>query len=265
MTVRPILAQSTHQMDQTNEDEPGYDLASLTLLAHGPPLYLLTTFYAIRPSTLLLSLGIDMLCTYVPFRLFRPLLPMHTADAPKGAVSNRSIINDWEVSIYNSVLAAGIYGVVVYGSFITWLPVHLVTHFNGIRDISAAHEATLPILMASFIPMGIAAKSFLFTPATGAARNLNDIKASAFNPETATLAETIGYNLWGYSKRTRILIKRTATLATVCFLNTWLQVAATIEGAEVLGAIGWASVWATAAILTGTTFWWVGHVDGVSN
>jgi hypothetical protein len=206
-----------------------------------------------------------MLCTYIPFRLFRPLLPTHTAEAPKGAVSNRSIINDWEVSVYNSLLAAGIYGLVVYGSFVTWLPVHLVTRFNGIRDISAAHEASLPILMASFIPIGIAAKSFLFTPATGAARNLNDIKAVAFNPETATLWDTIWYNVWGYSKRTRIMIKRTATLATFCFLNTWLQVAATVEGAEVLGAIGWASVWATAAILTGTVFWWVGHVDGVAN
>jgi len=190
---------------------------------------------------------------------------MHTAEAPKGAVSNRSIINDWEVSVYNSLLAAGIYGLVVYGSFVTWLPVYLVTHFNGIRDISATHEASLPLLMASFIPIGIAAKSFLFTPATGAARNLNDIKTVAFNPQTATLWETIWYNVWGYSKRTRIMIKRTATLAIFCFLNTWLQVAATVEGAELLGAIGWASVWATAAILTGTVFWWVGHVDGVSN
>ena len=190
---------------------------------------------------------------------------MHTAEAPKGAVSNRSIINDWEVALYNSLLAAGVYGLVVYGSFKTWLPVHLVTNFNGLRDISAAHEANLSILMASFIPVGIAAKSFLFTTATGAARNLEDIKATAFNPETATLMETIWYNLWGYSKRTRIMIKRTATLATVCFLNTWLQVAATIEGVEVFGAIGWASVWATAAILTGMSFWWVGHVDGVSN
>ena len=206
-----------------------------------------------------------MLATYIPFRLFRPLIPQHTAEAPKGAVANRSIINDWEVSVYNSLLAAGIYGVVVYSSFATWLPVHLVLHFDGLRDISAAHEASVPLLLASFIPIGIAAKSFLFTPATGATRNLDDIKATVFNPETATLAETIKYNLWGYSKRTRVMITRTATLAAVSFLNTFLQAGVTVEGADVYGAAGWASIWATAAALTGTMFWWVGDVDGVSN
>jgi hypothetical protein len=228
-------------------------------------LYLLTTFYDIRPTTLLTSLAIDMAATYIPFRLFRPVLPVHATEAPKGAVSNRSIINDVEVGLYNSLLAAGIYGLVVYSSFGTWLPVYLVTHFDGLRDISAAHEANLAILMFSFIPVGVAARSFLFTPATGAARNLHDIRAKAFNPETATLWETVQYNLWGYSKRTRIMIKRTATLATVCFLNTWLQLAVTIEGTDSLGSAGWASAWATAALLTGSIFWWVGHVDGVSN
>ena len=212
-----------------------------------------------------MSLGIDMLVTYLPFRFFRPLLPTHTTEPPKGAVSNRSVINDWEVSVYNSLLAAGIYGLVVYGSFATWLPVYLVTHFDGLRDISGAHDARLPFLIASFVPVGIAAKSFLFTPATGAKSDLGDIKAKSFNPETATLAETVEYNVWGYSKRTRTMITRTGTLAAVTFLNTWLQGAVTLEGAESAGPAGWAAIWASGAILTGTAFWWVGHVDGISN
>lgn len=214
---------------------------------------------------MLTNLAIETLATYIPFRLLRPLSPAHNPEAPKGAVSNRSVINDWEVSVYNSFLAAGIYGLTVYGSFGTWLPVYLVTHFDGLRDISAAHNARLPFLIASFIPIGIAAKSFLFTPATGAKRDLGDIKRTAFNPETATLVETVEYNVWGYSKRTRTMIQRTATLATVVFLTSWLKVAQTVEGAESSGAAGWAGVWATAAMLTGTAFWWVGHVDGVSN
>ncbi|MCJ1315627.1 hypothetical protein MMC15_000947 [Xylographa vitiligo] len=246
-------------------DFDSYDLVSLTILTHGPPLYLLTTFYGIRPTTLLTKLALDMAAIYVPFRIFRPLKATHAVEAPKGTVSNRSVINDWEVSVYNSLLAAGIYGLTVYSSFMTWLPMHLVIHFEGLRDISGAHEARLPFLIASFIPVGIAAKSFLFTPATGAKRDLGDIRQLAFNPETATLMETVEYNLWGYSKRTRVMIARTATLAALTFMNTWYQVALTVEGAESVGAAGWAGVWATAAVLTGTVFWWVGHVDGVSN
>lgn len=243
----------------------GYDLASLTLLSHMPPLYLLTAFYGIRPTTALSSLAIDMAATYIPFRLLRPVLATHASDAPKGTVSNRSIINDLPVQLYTTVLAAGVYAVVVFTSFLSWLPVHLVTHFDGIRDISAAHNSQLPTLILFLLPVGIAAKSFLFTPATGAKPDLGDMVQMAFNPETASLGETIRYNVWGYSKRTRTMIKRSATLAALCFVNTTLQVAATIAGAEAVGAAGWAGVWSTAALLTGATFWWVGHVDGVSN
>ena len=230
-----------------------------------PPLYLLTTFYGIRRTTLFASLFIDVLTTYVPFSLLRPLSPTHDAEAPKAAVSNRSVINDIPIRLYTTILAAGIYGVVVYGSFSTWLPVHLVIYFDGIRDISGAHSAALPFLIMSFLPVGYAAREFLFTPATGAKRDLEDIKNLSFNPVTATLSETVQYNVWGHSKRTRTLIKRTATLVAVSGLNTWVQIYFTIEGTEGYGAAGWAGVWATAAALTGVLFWWVGDVDGISN
>ncbi|MCJ1255372.1 hypothetical protein MMC24_003188 [Lignoscripta atroalba] len=241
------------------------DLASLTLLTHMPPLYLLTTFYGIRPTSMLASLLIDTLTTYIPFRLLRPISPIHNVSAPKGAVSNRSIINDLPVRVYTTVLAASIYAVTVYASFATWLPVHLVVHFEGLRDISAAHSAALPFLICSFLPVGYAAREFLFSPATGAKKDLGDIRNEAFNPETATLSETVRYNAWGFSKRTRTMIKRTATLVTVTALNTWLQTYVTIEGSESYGAAGWSGVWALAAALAGTVFWWVADVEGVSN
>ncbi len=189
----------------------------------------------------------------------------HSLHAPKGSVANRSIINDIPVRALTTLLAAGIYGVLVYGSYSTWLPVHLVVYFDGLRDISTAHTAALPFLIASFIPVGYAAREFLFAPATGARLNLGDIRARAFNPATATLGETVMYNLWGYSKRTRELIKRTATLVAVSGFNTWLQTFVTVEGVESYGAAGWAAVWAGAAALTGLMYAWVGDVEGVTN
>lgn len=210
-------------------------------------------------------LTIDALTAYIPFSFLRGVSATHQTEAPKGAVSNRSIINDLSIRIYTSLLAAGIYGVVVFGSFSTWLPVHLIVNFDGIRDISAAHSAALPFLILSFLPLGVAARTFLFTTATGAKPDAHDRKVASFNPETATLGETVKYNLWGYSKRSRTLIKRTATLVSLTAFHTWLQTYAAIEGTESYGAAGWSGIWAVAGTATGVAFWWVGDVEGVSN
>ena len=222
-------------------------------------------FYDIQASTAITCLIIDTVATFVPFYLLRISSSVHSIQTPKGVAANRSVINDFGIQISTSLLAASIYGVVVLGSFGTWLPVYLVTHFDGIRDISALYEANFPLVAGGFIPVGFAAKVFLFTPATAAKPDAHDKSTAAFNPETATLYETIMYNLWGYSKRTRTMIKRTATLVTVSGLHTWLQTYASVEGAEGFGAAGWSSVWAVAAMLTGVAFWWVADVDGVSN
>ncbi|KAI9809500.1 MAG: hypothetical protein M1827_006806 [Pycnora praestabilis] len=197
---------------------------------------------------------------YLPFRFLRPLSPTHNATAPKSAVANHSIINDLPVRIYTTLLAASIYSVVVYASYYTWLPVYLVVHFDGMRNISAAHSAAVPALLASFVPIGYAAREFIFTPSTGARMDRGDAIASAFNPATATLGETVWHNVWGYPKRTKVIIERTATLVVVSGLNTWLQTYVTIEGAEGSGAAGWSGVWAAAGALTGAVLWWVGDV-----
>ena len=214
---------------------------------------------------MIMNLTIDVVTTYLPFQLLREVSPTHATEAPKGLVSNRSVINDFSVRLYTTLLAAGIYGVIVFGSFGTWLPVYLVTHFDGIRDISAAHSAALPFLIMSFLPIGYAAREFLFTAATGARPDAYDKELARFNPATATLNETIMYNLLGYSKRTRTLVKRTATVAITGGLHTWLETYITIEGVEGLGAAGWSIVWAIAAALTGAAYWWVADVEGISN
>ncbi|KAI9824144.1 MAG: hypothetical protein M1826_007458 [Phylliscum demangeonii] len=238
----------------------GIDLASLTLLSHLPPLYLLTSFYQVRPITAVISLAIDILATYVPFRLLRPLLPAHKAATTRARVPNRSIITDLPVRVVTTLLAAAIYSVTVFASYRTWLPVHLVTHFDGLRDISAAHSPVLPWLFASFLPVGYAAHEFLFTPFTGSSSDPKDRVVPAFNPVTATLGETLRYNLWGYSRRSKFIITRTLTLMAVTGLHTWLHTFITLDGAESAGAVGWSSVWVLAVAVTGFAFGWVGDV-----
>lgn len=232
----------------------------MTLLSHLPPLFLLSTFYAIRPTTVVASLAIDIVTTYLPFRLLRPLLPAHKPASTKAPVPNRFVINDLPVRLVTTVLAAAIYGTVIYGSYKSWLPVHLVTYFDGLKDISAAHSVALPLLIASLLPVGYAAHEFLFTPFAATTAEYEDEEPVVFDPATATLAETLQYNFWGYSRASKFLITRAITLMVVTGFNTWLHTFVTIEGAENLGAIGWSSVWVLAAAATSFAFWWVGGI-----
>jgi len=223
------------------------------------------SFYAVRPSTFLACITIDVLSSFLPFYLLKVSSSIHSLKTPSGVAANTSVINDSYVQITTSLLAACIYGVVVLGSYSSWLPTYIVTHFDGVRDISKLHNSNFPLLAASFIPLGFAAKVFLFTPATAAKPDKYDKQIAKFNAEDATLAQTVVYNVWGYSKRTRALIQRTATLVAVSTLHTSLQTYVTVEGSEGYGGVGWSSVWALAATLTGVAYWWVGDVEGIDN
>lgn len=247
------------------DDQLGWDIACLTVLTHMPYLYLLTTFYGVRPTTMWLGICIDVLSTYLPFALLRDSSPIHRLEASKGQVANRSILNDLPIKLYTSILAAAVYGLVVFGSFRGWLPEFLIVHFEGLRDLSGAHEAALPFLIVGFTVSGYAAQSFLFVPALGAKPDVHDMHLAKFDPATATLGQTVWYNVWGYSKRSRTLIKRTAILAFASAMQTGLRTYITVEGVELAGAAGWAAMWAASAILVGGAFWWVGDAEGVSN
>ena len=237
----------------------------MTFLSHAPYHYFLTSFYQLRPSTAIGCLTIDILAAWLPFYFLKVSSSIHSVKTPRGVAANRSVINDYGVQIATSLLAAGIYGVVVLTSYSSWLPTYLVTHFDGIVDITALHNKNFAWLVGSFLPLGFAAKVFLFTPATASKPDRHDKEVAKFDPESATLGETVWYNIWGYSHRTRSLIKRTMTLVVVGGLHTSQQTYITIKGAEGYGAIGWSSVWALAATLTGAAFWWVGDVQGIDS
>ncbi|KAL2074779.1 hypothetical protein VTL71DRAFT_8558 [Oculimacula yallundae] len=243
-------------------DYDGYDLVSLTLLSHGPPLYLLGNFYEIKTSTIIFSLIIDSLTTYIPFRLLRPLSLAHSASTSKYslAVRNKDIITSNSIQVYTTILAGSIYAVTLFTSYTTFLPVYLVTYFDGIRSVAAAHTNSILTIFPTTLLLGLAAKSFIFTPTIAAPPTAEDILNAAFNPETATLAETFWFNLWGYSSRKKVMIKRTATLMFVTGVNTFVQTFITIEGVEAIGAAVYSGVWVTAALITGVTLGLVGDV-----
>jgi hypothetical protein len=146
--------------------------------------------------------------------------------------------------------------VTLFSAYTIYLPVYFVTYFTNIHTIAAAHNASLITLFPISLVLGLGAKSFIFTPATAVPS-----RGIIFNPETATLAETLWYNVWGgYSPRTKVVITRTVTLMLVSGVNTFVQTFVTTEGVEVLGALGYSAVWVVAGGATGVALGVVGAV-----
>lgn len=217
------------------------------------------------PLAAVTSLAVDSIGVYVPLRLLRPVSPAHALHAPTGTIANRAVVEDIITQASLSALAAGIHALVLSISYWTYLPTALVKGFDGLYDISAVHNSQFIQLLAYFIPIGLASKIFLFTPATAVRPDSTDSQMAAFDPVSATLKETVLYNIWGYSKRARTLIKRTAILASLQSASTFATSMYTVAGTERGGAFGWSSVWATSTILTGFAYWWVAYVDEVKN
>jgi hypothetical protein len=210
-------------------------------------MYLLATFYNIRPTTVLSSLLIDSITTYVPFRLLRPLSPAHAASSRHGSVPNKEIVTDFSVQTYTTLLAAGIYSVTLYGAYASYLPVYLVTYFENIPSIAAAHAASPITLFPMTLVLGLAARSFIFTPAAAA----SSTKVAPLDTEGASLSETFWYNVWGYSNRTKVVVQRTTALMLVSGVNTFVQTFVTLEGVEAPGAAAYSGAWVLASGLTG--------------
>jgi hypothetical protein len=225
----------------------------------------LSSYYYVHPQTAIICLFIDMVSTYVPFKLLRPTSPTHKSNAPRGTISNRAIVYDAPTQILVSALSSGGFAL-VYAAFCwTRLPVWLVVNFDGIPTVEPAHQAQYILLVAAFIPIGFATQTFLFTPSIGARPDKADTKRMGFDPATATLGETILFNAWGYSVRERVLIERTLVLAVAIMANSVVEVYGLVLGTTLLGAVAWSSIWTIGAIVSGGLLFWVGSVDEVKN
>ncbi|KAJ0286496.1 hypothetical protein CBS470a_005882 [Colletotrichum nupharicola] len=207
------------------------------------------------PATAISALGIEMLSTFVPFQLLRPLSGAH---AGAKNVANRELLSDVSITIFTTVLAAATYSATLFVSYKTYLPTALVMYFKGLPTLEPAYGsnfvATLPVTLA----FGIAAKTYIFTPFVATGKTTEDGKLEEFDPATATLGETLAWNLWGYTTRAKVVIFRTTVAMILTGVNTYLQTFMTVNGVESYGAALYAGAWVAAAFLTGVGLGFVG-------
>jgi hypothetical protein len=228
-----------------------------------PHSLLLSLFYSIRPTTILFTTIANMISITAPFVLMRRVSPTHaTRSAPRGTVRNRSILNDPWTTIATSLLATAIFAVLLELSFATFLPVHLITHFSGVRDLTVTHlgAAGLPSLLVALVPAGYAAREFLFVSSTGVPPSPGEY---TFEPTTSDLRQHVYHNVWGwYSSRQKELISRTILLSVMTVGESVIQTLGTIKGVEFSGATLYAAMWGAGIVVVGAVFNWVGGPSG---
>ncbi|KAG5301472.1 hypothetical protein I7I48_01491 [Histoplasma ohiense] len=281
------------------------DAASFIYLTHLPTYVLLYSFYGIRPTTLMTVAFITLLSTAIPFFVFRgpsrihqmhPFMGFQCCDGhttltvisstktTKDDIKLRhpTILADCPTTVYTTLVASGIYTLILYSSVVTWLPTYLVTYYDGLPDIRIAHAGAKSFisLLATLLPAGYALRDFLFVSSVGAERlDEQRIEDSAVSftgpgkeareqgdeaPSGELLVMSVYRKYWlELPAKTRSLLSRTIELAVMIMFNTVVQVVGTINGAEVEGAVGWGSIWTLATCVTGVMFGWVEAADGL--
>ncbi|KAL2134809.1 hypothetical protein VTI74DRAFT_10793 [Chaetomium olivicolor] len=243
-------------------DYDGYDLAALALLSHGPAVFLISVYYGIRPLTAGAYLGVDVVSVFLPFLLLRRLSGAHSA-AP--GVPNRDIVADRGIQVLTSLQSALIYSVVLFLGSRYLLPTSLVLYFEGIPTIKPAADAAFlgfdsPITQVFSLLFGLAARTFIFTPLVTTPRTSEDQKNAEFDPVNATFGQTVAWNLWGYTTRTKVSLVRTAVAMLFTAVGTYLDTTLAIKGVEPYGATVYASLWVIAALVTGLSLRYTGSI-----
>lgn len=205
-----------------------------------------------------------MISVALPFYLLRGATRYPT----RSANPNQAIARDGTVLVITCALGTVVYGLTFFLSYYANLGVFLIRHFDSIPSLDKAHDQNFVGMLHMFLLSGVAATYFLFRPAVAEPSRpaLTEPKAvedkPAFNPERATLLDTVSYNLGlygvGWSRRAEVFAWRTLILALGTLANTLVRVYSTVEGTDVVGSLGYGGLWAAAGTMVGFAFAWLG-------
>lgn len=190
----------------------------------------------------------------MPFYFLRPLSAVHRHAA---SLPNRELV-DLPLQLLTTALSTGIYTVTLVLSLRFVLPRILVLYFSGLPTVEPAYTASYATVLPVTLLFGAAASTFIFAPFATTGKAKEDDKISQFDPAAASLGQTVWWNFWGYTAKTKVVIRRTAITTLVTGVNTYLACSKTINGVDPAGASAYAAVWVFAALCTGVGLGMVG-------
>ncbi|KAG6033978.1 hypothetical protein E4U41_006731 [Claviceps citrina] len=232
-----------------------FEAASMNVLAHGPVVFLLSAFYGLSSASAISALAIDVLSIAVPFYL---VLPLSRTDGSASRQYNREIL-DVPMQILTTLLSTGIYTVTLVLSLRFLLPRILAVYFSGLPTLEPAYSASYTDVLPVTLLFGLAASTFIFAPFATTERVKDDAAIDQFDPVNASLGQTVQWNFWGYTAKTKVVVRRTVAAAVVTGVGTFLACTHGMYGIEPAGAAGYASVWVASALLAGVALGFVGR------
>ena len=170
---------------------------------------------------------------------------------------NRELISG-PLQLYTSALSAGIYTVVLVLALRFVLPRVFVVYFSGLVTLEPAYEASYAAVLPTTLLFGLAASTFIFPAFATTGKAKEDDKIAAFDPVEASLGQTVWWNVWGFTAKTKVVIRRTVIAVLVSTIKTYLSCTLTVYGIDGFGAFWYASVWAFAALCSGIGLGFVG-------
>ncbi|OAA38904.1 hypothetical protein NOR_06557 [Metarhizium rileyi] len=229
------------------------EAGAVNILAHGPAFYLLVAFYNLAPTTAFFSLFVDALSIALPFQLVRPLSSTNELSAK----TNRDVL-DVSTQLLTMVLSTGIYTVTLVLALRFFMPQILVLYFNGLPSLEPAYSASYTHVLPATVLFGLAASTFIFVPFARTGKAKEDFNIEQFDPVSASLGQTVWWNLWGYTAKAKVGIRRTTAAVILTGVSTYFACTRTMDGIESSGAIAYAGVWATATLFAGVALGLVG-------
>ncbi|KAF1972017.1 hypothetical protein BU23DRAFT_469597 [Bimuria novae-zelandiae CBS 107.79] len=235
-----------------------FDIGALTAVINIPFAFLLTTYFNVSHLYAFVHVAIEVVAIAVPTFLLRPIADVNN---PAVRIRNRYLLDSFQVWASNTALAVGVYATVIYAALQTnWLTLFLINHFD-LPSVELAHDLYVPTLAGKLLIAGYATRAFLLNPSIGAQADTGaSTPVEDFKPATATLPQTLKHNVWFFSKRTRLLIQRTVVLSVFLLAHTVRQ-GTTLQGSEIIGSAGYASVWIVAANICAWWFAWTGDAE----
>lgn len=233
-------------------------------------MYLLNAFYLVPATPLFLELLSHVAAAFFAFSIFRrPALYKPASDS---AVIDRTMRGDLTFQLTSTAFSTALYALPILGSIYTWLPVHLAVHWDGLKSLEGAHDATVLSVFRHLIGMGWCTMYLLmdYVPTNPSASA--ETTPAHFDPQTATLLETINYNIdnllfWRQAKPAgKALMKHTVFLAVCLAIDAAFQSCATIEGCEtrglswLSGPAPWGALWGLGMTVSGVALGWVAGV-----
>ncbi|RPA99709.1 hypothetical protein L873DRAFT_1827873 [Choiromyces venosus 120613-1] len=237
--------------------------ACLVTLTLSPALHYLHTY---QPShspllpTLAVTTAIDVLSIYLPLRFLRA--------SPKNSTA-RPFKQDSKTDatrFLTTLLSSGIYQLVLYSAGRKFLTSWLLTSGWDLESVVRVHDAPEAVLLARalmMMPVGWAASEIIFYSPNGSA---DSTIPSDPAPEEIKQDYT---GVWGFflcmwmnrlSPRSRKIIKRTLLIASYQGISSVVDLAGTVKGGDLRGAVGVSGVWAAATMIVGAVLCWVGRV-----